>query len=412
MKLGSLGIEFARDLCTLSLNVKLICLSYLLFSFGDGLFCFFLPVQITQLGASSIQVGFLYSINSLVIGISLLLGGPLADRFNVKKIIILGTLLFVPVPIIMGIATSWEQLFIPMILYGTSIISTPLSVIIILSSKGKTMQAFGLLSASGAAAYIIAPFTGGIISSFAGQKATFFVASLFFMFSLTPLLAVRSQPKAKEPDFSTEDVPVSHSTKKLVLLCCFLSSSMFLIFMINPLVSQFVNSFYNSTVADLGFLGAFTGLGTIFFSFIIGRIGDKHSHVTSISASLAISAFAFLVVTIFNNFPLLCFAFFLNGASQAVLYMSTGIIGAAAPKHSMGKWAGLSQSIIYLVGFGAPTIGGLLYEVSPYLTFYSVIITLFILASIGVFFDARVNILSKMQSVKRKLLRRDKHADS
>jgi MFS family permease len=411
MKLGSLGIEFARDLCSLSLNVKLICLSYLLFSFGDGLFCFFLPIHITQLGASSIQVGFLYSINSLVVGISLLVGGPLADRFDVKKIIILGTLLFVPVPIAMAMATTWEQLFIPMILYGTSIISTPLSVIIILSSKGKTMQAFGLLSASGAAAYIISPFTGGIISSFAGQKMTFFVAALFFIFSLFPLLAVRSQPKVKETDFSTEDVPASYSTKKLVLLCCFLSSSMFLIFMINPLVSQFINGFYNSTVADLGFLGAFTGLGTIFFSFLIGRIGDKHSHLTSLSSSLAISAFAFIIVSIFNNFPLLCFAFLLNGASQAVLYMSTGIIGAAAPKHSTGKWAALSQSIIYLVGFGAPTIGGLLYEISPYLAFYSVIVTLFILAFIGVFFDTNSKMLFKIQSVKRKVLRRDKHAN-
>jgi MFS family permease len=116
---------------------------------------------------------------------------------------------------------------------------------------------------------------------------------------------------------------------------------------------------------------------------MIGRIGDKQSQMPSVSIALTISAFAFLIVTAFNSFPLLCLVFFLNGASQTVLYLSTGIIGSAAPKHSMGKWAALSQSVIYFVGFGAPTIGGILYEVSPYLAFYSVAFALFVMTIIG-----------------------------
>jgi MFS family permease len=375
-------------------------------------FVFFLPVHISQLGASSLQVGFLYSINSLVTGISLLLGGPLADYFDVRKILLVGTLLFVPVPIAMGLATNWDQLFIPMVLYGTSIISTPLSVVVILSSKGKTMQAFGLLSASGAAAYIIAPFTGGVISSVSGQQTTFFIAAIFFMLSVATLAFIKNTNKRKPEklDFPVEDNPSTYSTKKLLRLCFFLSLAMFLVFMINPLTSQFINTAYKSSVSDLGFLGAFTGLGTIFFSLVAGRIGDKHSHMTSVSALLAISAFAFTNIIIFNNFALLCFSFFLIGASQAVLYLSTGIIASAAPQHSIGKWTGFSQSVIYLVGFGAPTIGGIIYEISPYAAFYSATFFLFILAFVNVFLDNSNSMISKMQSVKRKLKRRSNYA--
>jgi MFS family permease len=165
----------------------------------------------------------------------------------------------------------------------------------------------------------------------------------------------------------------------------FFGSAMFIIFMINPLISQFLASFPNLSIADLGYLGTFASLGTVFFSLMIGRLGDRYSYLTSISILLLISASAFLVIALFSDFPLFCLGYFLIGASQSFLILISGIIGSKAPQHSIGKWTSVSQAMIYVAGFGAPTLGGILYEISPYLAFYSAIILLLLMASIGVY---------------------------
>jgi MFS family permease len=60
-----------------------------------------------------------------------------------------------------------------------------------------------------------------------------------------------------------------------------------------------------------------------------------------------------------------------------------GVIGAAAPEQSVGRWIAISQTCVIFAAVSAPIIGGLLYEISPYLIFFVTILTLAILAIIG-----------------------------
>ena len=380
LKASLFSFEVNRDL-------KLICLSAVLFSFGDGLFSYLLPVYMNQLNASPTEVGMLYAVYYLILGITLMLGGFLADHFDQKKIIIFGSLLWVPVPVILALATNWNQLWLPMVLYGTFFGFSSTCVYILRSvPQERTMQAFGLWSAAVATGYVISPLMGGFLSSFIGKQTVFFMAASFFGASTLPFIFLSRLPKPKLKEkqtingYSFRDFIGS---KKLYYLCIFFTIIIFAVFLIKPLIPQFMHSVYDQNIINLGLFGTVTSGGWIFFSFTLGKIGDKYSKMTAVLTSTAVCSFSFLLIMMINNFYFLNFSSFLSGASHCIIGFVPAIIGSAAPERFVGRWISIGQTSINLASFGAPIIGGMLYEISPYLAFSTTIILLLSLTVIG-----------------------------
>jgi len=96
---------------TLNQDLKLIFVSNFIGAFGDGLYAYILPLYIRGLNASSADVGSLFSIFTLSTALTIIPGGFLADRFDRKKVMILGWMLWVPIPLMFSVATRWAQLF-------------------------------------------------------------------------------------------------------------------------------------------------------------------------------------------------------------------------------------------------------------------------------------------------------------
>ena len=369
-----------------SRDLKLICISAFIFFFGDGLFSFLLPLYMNQLNASPTEVGVLYSIYYLTLGITLMLGGFLADRYDRKKIVILGSLLWIPVPLALSAATNWDQLWLPMILYGTWFGASSTNLYVLKSSpSGKTMQAFGLWSASVALGYVFSPLLGGFLSSAIGKQAVFYIATSFFAVSVVPLVFISRPQKAESKEKqANSNYSLDHFTfdKRLIALCSFLTIIIFAIFLIGPLIPQFITRVYNQTLINVGFFGTVFFAGWFFFSFVLGRIGDKRSKMAAVIISTAVSSFSLLMIAITNNFMLLFFAFFLLGTSRCIIGFTPAIIGSSAPKGYDGRWISIGLTTVNMATFAAPVVGGVVYEVSPYLVFF---IAIFLLSSMTVF---------------------------
>ncbi len=368
-------------------DLKLICVWEFVFCFGDGLFYFVLPVYMNQLNATPVEVGMLYGVHYLSWGITLMIGGFLADHFDQKKIMILGSLIWIPVPIMLAAATSWNQLWLPMILYGTYFGSASTCVYVLKSAPPeRTMQTFGLWSASVALGYLVSPMLGGFISSAVGKQTVFLIATVFYAVSVLPLFLVSRLPKPeiKESQTVTKRSSADFAlSRNLIVLCVFFAMIIFAIYLVSPLIPQFTNGVYNQTIFNLGIFGTATSFGWIFFSFALGKIGDKRSKMTAVLTSMIVCSFAFLLIAMINNFTFLCFASFLSGASQPIIGFIPAIIGSAAPERRIGRWISVSQTGIYIASFGAPIVGGLLYEFSPYLAFFTTISLLSFLAVVA-----------------------------
>jgi DHA1 family multidrug resistance protein-like MFS transporter len=75
-------------------------------AFGDGLYFYILPLYVRGLGANPAEVGLFFSVMLLAAAVTPLLGGLLADKYDRKKVMIAGWLVWVPVPIFLSLADS------------------------------------------------------------------------------------------------------------------------------------------------------------------------------------------------------------------------------------------------------------------------------------------------------------------
>ncbi|MFA5365998.1 MAG: MFS transporter [Candidatus Bathyarchaeia archaeon] len=120
---------------TLDRNLKIIFLSNLLAAFGDGFVVYLLPLFIRSLNATPENVGLLYSLSALTAAVTIIPGGFLADRYDRKKIMIVGWALWIPIPLVFSFATDWTQLLIPMLIYGITFSAPAVSAYVLERSK-------------------------------------------------------------------------------------------------------------------------------------------------------------------------------------------------------------------------------------------------------------------------------------
>jgi MFS family permease len=333
-------------------------------------------------------VGILYAIYNFSLGLTLLAGGFLADHFDTKKIMIASALLWIPVPLLLAIATDWNQLWLPMILYGTYFSSSAYSVYILKTTRPeKIMQTFGLWSASVALGYVFSPIIGGYLTTIIGKQIIFLLSATIFATSIIPLLFLTTYHKTEPPKESLTPQPQlctkPYNLTKLISLCVFFALIMFIISLLTPLIPQFTNGFYHQSLINLGIFGTATATGWIVFAISFGKVGDKYSKMIAVLALTAITSISFFLIVTINDLLVLCIASFLSGASSVIWGIMPAIIGTTAPVNAIGRWISISQLCVSVAGFGAPIIGGALYEISPYLAFGTAIAALSCLTIIG-----------------------------
>jgi MFS family permease len=132
---------------TLNRDLKLIFASNLIGAFGDGLYAFIWPLYIRALGADPAEVGVVFSVIFFVAALTPLPGGFLADKYDRKKLVILGWLLWIPIPLIFSVAEHWTHILPGAALYGIMLSGPATSAYIAtMAHKGKMTQTFTLIS--------------------------------------------------------------------------------------------------------------------------------------------------------------------------------------------------------------------------------------------------------------------------
>jgi len=356
-------------------DLKLIFISNLIGAFGDGLFVYVLPLYIRGLEATSADVGFLFSVFTLSTAFTIIPGGFLADHFDRKKVMILGWLIWVPVPLMFSVATHWTQLVSMMGLYGFFISGPATSAYVMTSArKGRVTITYTTLGASWWLGYIFSPSLGGYLSTVITMCGVFFLAFILYAVATSVLLFVQSQRAEKPlrplPKQSSLNVP---HAKKIVLLSSFFATVFFFLSLVRPLVVQFFQDVYRLETSNIGVLGSIGFLGSALFSIGLGKAGDKWGKMIAAATALLVGGFSSLLFISFKDFFFLTFASFLYGASYMLWSLMGACVGAITPEASRGRWISVSQMLATMAASVAPFIGGVLYESSPYLPFYIII---------------------------------------
>lgn len=357
---------------TFNRDLKLLFVSNLIGAFGDGLFVYILPLYIRGLKASSADVGFLFSIFTLSAALTIIPGGFLADRFDRKKVMILGWAIWVPLPLIFSVATNWTQLIPVMSLYGFFISGPATSAYVVTSArKDKVTLTYTTLGGAWWLGYIFSPGLGGFLSTLIGMQSVFFLAFILYGAAASVLFFICSQ-RVEKPQIPPTDSSGSNSSpaKKIIMLSLFFAAVFFFLSLVRPLVVQFFQDVYGLESFHIGVLGSIGFLGSALFSIGVGKLGDKFGKMVAAAIALVVGGFSFVLFTWFNNFAVLAFASFLNGASYMLWALMGASVGSITPEASRGRWISLSQMSATIAASIAPYLGGLIYESSPYLPFY------------------------------------------
>jgi MFS family permease len=375
---SSLSLDFLSGV--LNRDLKLIFVSVLIGAFGDGLYYWILPLYVRALGAGSIEVGIVFSIQCLTAAFTLIIGGLLADKYDRKKVIILGWLVWLPVPVLFSLATNWIQLLPGAVLYGCWIGQPAFSAYIAASAdKEKMMLTFAIISSSWSFGYLFSPALGGYVSTVIGMRWVFCLSFLFYASCVCGLFFIGSQRvRTQFSELSLPDAPVKR--KKIIVWSIFFAVIMFFMFLIRQLVPQILSYEYYLNEFHVGVLGSITFLGSAPLGIILGRIGDKWKKAGAISVCMILSCVSIVTLVSFNNFFMLSLACFLLGASFTTWSLIGAVVGSFAPETLRARWISFPLSASMLAASLAPYLGGLLYEAWPYTPFLIFIVATAVLS--------------------------------
>lgn len=358
-------LTFRFTLEALNRDLKLLFFSNLIGAFGDGLYFYILPLHMEELGADSVEVGILFSALGLAAAFTPLLGGFLADKYDRKKVMILGWLIWLPTPIILSLAENWSQLLPGMILYGCWIGQPASSAYIAtVTEKDKMTLAFTTISASWSLGYIFSPAVGGYLSTLIGMKHVFWLSFVFYALCTLGLFFISGQHATRKSSQPPATIPFRK--KKIIIWAIFFATIMFAITLARPFVTLFLKDELHFDMFHIGVLGSVTFLGSAMLAVTLGRLGDKWRKAGAVSVSIILVCASFIGLLTFRNFFALIFPFFLMGATYMFWSLMGAVVGSIAPEASRGRWMAVSQTTCMLATILAPYIGGVLYHASPH----------------------------------------------
>ncbi|MCJ7718865.1 MFS transporter [Candidatus Bathyarchaeota archaeon] len=340
-------------------------------AFGDGLYAYLLPVFLTEnLGASPEEVGILYAAMSLCAALTLLVAGILADKYDRKKIMIVGWLAWVPAPLIFSFARNWLDALPGMMLWGVWLGGpTVTAYVVATADKNRLTLTFTTISAAWSLGYIFSPALGGYLGGIFGMQLVFLLASFFYSVSCFLLIFVRSQhaaTSAQKPSQVHSSFFKLIRTRALLKLSGFFAAIMFVMMMFRPFIPQFLAKVYGFDRFEIGVLGSVCFLGSAVLGIIIGRFGDRTKKSNAIVASLILSSASVILLALSNNFIVLSVTLFLAGGSYMAWSLLSAVVGPLAPENIRARWISIPQTVSMFSSFIAPYVGGILFDASPY----------------------------------------------
>lgn len=365
-KILSFGFPFE----VLNRDLKLIFVSNLVGSFGDGLYAYLLPVYMTDtLGASKVEVGILYAVVGLVAALTLLVAGMLADRYDRKKIMIAGWMAWVPAPLIFSLAGNWLQMLPGMVLWGFWLGGpTGTAYIVTSANKNKLTLTFTAISAAWSFGYIFSPALGGYLAGIVSMRVVFYLAFIFYALAGFTLSFISTQHARSRTQHSPEEHYSFFKllrTRKLLTLSIFFGSIMFIAMMFRPFVPNFLADIYHYGNFEIGVLGSISFFSSAVLGILLGKLGDRWRKSYALAVSMILCSFSLILLLLFGNFYILTFTFFLVGGSYITWSLLSAIVGPLAPEAIRARWVSIPQTVSMFSSVIAPYVGGVLYEVSP-----------------------------------------------
>ena len=380
---------------SLSHNIRVLAFRSVVLTISGGLAGGLSALYVKQvLGADGVVLGLISSIWSGVYLVFILIGGSVGDYHDRKKMLLLGTALTLPNPIIYALAPSWQPLLIANFLGALgSAFANPAYTGILYASveqKERSRQIATINTLTGFANVVFPPLGAYLVQWMGGLDEIRNIFILQTVFSvgvwLYTLKALDSKPVNGKESKSLKNLlgEIFHQMRDVYRITKERKATPWLhMSLTGPFAWELVGPFWTIYAAEvcgspfliIGLLSTVSSLTAILLQIPIAGIADRKGRRRTI---LAVRPFRYLCI-----FSLLIGGSYVSGftAFVPILAWILDAVGTSAgpswsaaqtevmPESYQGRWSALQSFLWRATAIPASLMGGLLWNIDPRLPF-------------------------------------------
>ncbi|HLR01269.1 MAG TPA: MFS transporter [Virgibacillus sp.] len=300
--------------------------------------------------------------------------GKFGDRYGRKLILIISATGLGICLLLMGFATTVQQLFLLRMLMGffTGFIPTSQALISTQTSKRVAGRILGTLQTGSITGSLMGPMIGGAMADIFTYADTFKWTSIsIFLSAILVIFGVREikmnfadDDDKDDRTYSSKEV-ILHIVKNPVLLVVMLMSALIQIahFSIQPILSLYVSHIHGAANIALysGMAFSAAGLGNLLMTRQWGKLGDRIGYTKILIGLLFMAGIVYLPGGFVTNIWQLIIIRFLLGVSiGGMVPLRIAYLRQEAPLSMQGEVLGYNNSLRFFGNIIGPALGGMI----------------------------------------------------
>lgn len=358
-------------------DLLLVAISLFFWGFGEGLFFYFIPLSLQEMGASPLLIGGVYAGIGLAAALTQIPAGILSDKIGPRTIMWISWGVGALATWILAAAHSLNIFIIGILLYYmTSFGVVPLNSYVT-RARGRLSPERALTFSGGlfSTGMIAGPILGGLIASRYGLQRIYLYSAGVFIISTAIIFFIRALP-AEHHERPAQKVGILKNTRFLgFLVVVFIT--VFVLYLPQPLTPNYLHNQQGLDTTQIGLLGTIAGIGNAIAMLILGSL---KAYWGVLVGQMMICVFAF---TLWKGSGMVWYGigYFMLAGFRLSRIMLVGLSRPLIHPARVGLFFGMIETTASLAVILAPALAGLLYTKEPSLMFsVCIILTLISIA--------------------------------
>lgn len=374
------SLKSVKNFFALDRNILILSLLTFTFSSGYVLWSTFLPNFYEGLGANVKIIGILFSLNVGIEAILAIAAGWLTDRFGRKSVLIFSGFLIILSYLLYIFSFNWFILFLPVIVFSVAypFFNIPRRTLA-LDSLPKNRRATGysmMWVLGGLPAILFTPVSGWLVEKYgavSGVKIAFAISIILILLGLIFVFRIKEKWKKHKMESTFKIGSIWNFLKKMHLSAKYLTLAISILFfgmwMIQPFIVIFATNILNISPFNFGILmTAYYAVSYIVMA-IGGKLSDKFGRKPLILMTFFFTAIGYGLVFFAQNLIHIIILLIIASIGAIGQPSFTTLLADLTHKKRRGRVIGISDSLSGIATIPGPIIGGIIYAISPRMTF-------------------------------------------
>ncbi len=346
-------------------NLILIGIAMFAWGVGEGLFIYFQPIYLEQLGADPIMIGTILGGFGLAMTISHIPAGYLADRIGRKPLMVAAWATGTIAAWVMALAPSLSVFVTGLFIYGmTLFVMSPLQSYLTAARGNLSVgRVITLISASFNLGAVIGPVLGGWIGDQFGLQQAYVVAGVIFILSLIVISFISPQPVERIASDEGKNRWLYSPRYLAYLGVIFLS--IFAMILPQVLTPNYLSNQGGYDLSQIGILFSVSSIGVVLLNLVLGSMPALTGYLLGQAAVVVFT----LILWRTSGLGWYLIGFFMLGGYKTARNLGMAQVRELVPSAKMGLAYGLAETVGASAVVLAPIAAGFLYTRNPVLMY-------------------------------------------